>query len=103
MLDFLDAIFSHDIDRMASYSRIKEDSEAMKEVEKMGGFGRAIAEKNRQEGRQEGRREGRQEGRREGMKEERNSILNNIIKNLMEANSSLTKEQAMEQAKALMA
>ena len=99
ILDYLTGLFSHDIDRMDRYSHIKGDSETVEEVRRMGGFGKALAEKNRKEGKEEGIKE----GIKEGSKGAHDSILNNIINNLMKANGTLTKEQATEQAKALMA
>ena len=95
ILDYLTGLFSNDIDRMDRYSHIKGDSETVEEVRRMGGFGKALAEKNR--------KEGKEEGIKEGSKGAHDSILNNIINNLMKANGTLTKEQATEQAKALMA
>ena len=65
----------------------------------MGGFGRALVEKTRESALDEGRKE----GIKEGAKGEHDNILNNIINNLMKANGMLTREQATEQAKALMA
>ena len=119
ILDYLAGLFSHNIDRMDRYSHIKGDSETVEEVRRMGGFGKALAEKNRKEGKEEGIKEGKKEGIKEGIKEGKKegikegikegakgaqeNILNNIIKNLMKANDMLTKEQATEQAKALMA
>ena len=67
--------------------------ERMSEVTKMGGLGKALADKNRNEG--------IAKGIKEGEKRKQDSILNNIIKNLMNANTSLTREEATEQAKAL--
>ena len=57
----------------------------------MGGFGKALAERNLIQGREEGRIE------------ERRNILDSIVKNLMKSNASMTREQATEQAKALIA
>ena len=123
ILDYLAGLFSHNIDRMDRYSHIKGDNETVEEVRRMGGFGKALVEKTREaalnEGRKEGKEEGIKEGKKEGIKEGKEegikegikegakgaqeNILNNIIKNLMKANDMLTKEQATEQAKALMA
>ena len=50
----------------------KGDSETVEEVRRMGGFGRALAEKNRQEGKEEGIKE----GIKEGAKGAHDSILN---------------------------
>ena len=99
ILDYLTGLFSHDIDRMDRYSHIKGDSETVEEVRRMGGFGRALVEKTRESALDEGRKE----GIKEGAKGEHDNILNNIINNLMKANGMLTREQATEQAKALMA
>ena len=57
LLDYLSGLFTHDIDRMDPYSNIKEDKDASEEVKAMGGFGKALAEKERKEGREEGREE----------------------------------------------
>ena len=58
LLDYLSGLFTHDIDRMDPYSNIKEDKDTSEEVKAMGGFGKALAEKERAEGRKEGRQEG---------------------------------------------
>ena len=114
ILDYLAGLFSHNIDRMDRYSHIKSDAEATEEVRIMGGFGKALAEKSlmqgREEGREEGRKEGKEEGRKEGRKEgreegkleERKNILETIVNNLMKSNASMTREQALKQARALM-
>ena len=91
ILDYLAGLFSHNIDRMDRYSHIKNDAEVTEEVRIMGGFGKALAEKNLMQGREEGKIE------------ERKNILDSIVKNLMKSNASMTREQATEQAKALIA
>ena len=97
ILDYLAGLFSHDIDRMDRYSNIKGDTSAVEEVNNMGGFGKALADRVREETRSEAL----EEGRKEGQEEERKSILETIIKNLMSQDKELTKEKATEQAQAL--
>ena len=83
---------------MDRYSHIKKDAKATEEVRRMSGFGKALVEKSLMQGREEGREKGREEGK----IEERRNIFETIVSNLMKSNASLTREQAVKQAKALM-
>ena len=53
LLDYLSGLFTHDIDRMDPHSNIKEDKDTSEEVKAMGGFGKALAEKERENGRED--------------------------------------------------
>lgn len=54
IFDYLNGLFTSDINRMDRYSHIKDDADEAKEVQNMEGFGATLARKNMEEGRKEG-------------------------------------------------
>ena len=130
IFDYLAGLFSSDVDRMDRYSHIKNDGKTVEEVKNLGGFGRALAEKNRAIGFSEGEKNGLKKGEEIGLKKgeeiglkrgeeiglkkgeeigidkgiskAHQDIFDRIIKNLMTNDQSITIDQATEQAKNLM-
>ena len=78
---------------MDRYSHKNNNSEVTKEIREIGRFEKVLIEKSLMQGRKEGREDGRIE--------ERRNILETIVDNLMKSNTSMTREQAIKKAKAL--